>query len=238
MITIVTHPVLGTVHVTKRANTSTVSVRWKSGELHASAPSSISLSAFMAALDHLAPRIMARRPSASYSEATVIATPHLKIAVVSQSLLPDKITVKNDNSRNVTIAVGSNLDLESQSVTALVSRAIKSVASRLAQEILLPRARQLARQLGVSPASWSIGHGDRRLGCCNSRSEISISRICIFLPQDLLDYIICHELAHLTEMNHSARFHTLCDQFCRSVTGHSERELASRLKSYNWPIIL
>lgn len=178
------------------------------------------------------------KPSVNRPILGPISTPLVDIAIVSQSFLPDKITIKHDSSRNVTIAVGENFDLSSPAVAAFVSKTVRSVASRLATEVLLPRANQVAKLLGVYPARWSIGRGDRRLGCCNSRREISISRICIFLSPTLIDYIICHELAHLTEMNHSARFHALCDQFCQSVTGRTERELAADLKSYRWPSIL
>ena len=55
----------------------------------------------------------------------------------------------------------------------------------------------------------------------------------VFLPTHLRDYIIYHELAHLSEMNHSPRFHALCDAYCRGNESRYIREL----NSFRWPVL-
>lgn len=55
----------------------------------------------------------------------------------------------------------------------------------------------------------------------------------VFLPLELSDYVIYHELAHLTEMNHSPRFHALLD----SYLGGREAELVRKLKGFVWPVL-
>lgn len=63
--------------------------------------------------------------------------------------------------------------------------------------------------------------------------KISLSAITMFLPPHLRDYIVCHELAHLSEMNHSARFHEICNGYC----GGREKSLQKELKAFRWPIL-
>jgi len=55
----------------------------------------------------------------------------------------------------------------------------------------------------------------------------------VFLTRELREYIICHELAHLREMNHSAAFHRLCD----SYLGGREASLEKKLREYRWPVM-
>jgi hypothetical protein len=55
----------------------------------------------------------------------------------------------------------------------------------------------------------------------------------VFLPQELRDLIILHELAHLSEMNHSPRFHALLDTY---LDGR-EALLRNLLRNYAWPIL-
>ena len=43
-------------------------------------------------------------------------------------------------------------------------------------------------------------------GSCSRRRTLSFNFRILFLPDDLVDYLIVHELCHLAEMNHSRRF--------------------------------
>ncbi len=60
----------------------------------------------------------------------------------------------------------------------------------------------------------------------------NISYILVFMPEHLCDYIIYHELAHLTEMNHGERFHTLLNQYLEG----REATLSKELQRYSWPV--
>ena len=51
-----------------------------------------------------------------------------------------------------------------------------------------------------------------RWGSCTSDGQLSFSWRLILAPSYVLDYVTAHEVAHLVEMNHGARFWRLVDR--------------------------
>lgn len=81
-------------------------------------------------------------------------------------------------------------------------RRYKSAALALAEE----RIQHFSQVYGCKPTALSIRNPRTRWGSCSRRGKISLSYRLIFLPAELRDYLIVHELCHLKEFNHSPRF--------------------------------
>lgn len=54
--------------------------------------------------------------------------------------------------------------------------------------------------------SVSLKYNTSNWGSCSNVGNINLSTCLLFAPDDVVDYVIIHELAHLLEMNHSPRF--------------------------------
>lgn len=68
------------------------------------------------------------------------------------------------------------------------------------------RAKLFATRLGRPMPPLSLSSAQSRWGSCSLRSGIRLNWRLIHLPLGQIDYVVAHELAHLAEMNHSARF--------------------------------
>lgn len=85
----------------------------------------------------------------------------------------------------------------------------KSIVQWLRHEALTyfeSRINELAPRMDVSISALSLSQARTRWGSCTSSGHIRLNWRLVHLPKDLIEYVIVHELAHLKEMNHSARF--------------------------------
>lgn len=223
---------LGAVSVTVRKDARRFTARWKGGRVYVTVPCRTTVADYESAMAVLKPRLLAHRPTPDcrYHDGLVIEVPGLRLRFVKAERQAGDVRMLSDGDGYV-ISLSPSLEFSDPDVVARVDYAVGKVAEHVAPRLLLPRARELAERFGLGVRGWKIGRGRRTLGTCSASSVITISCACVFLTEELRDYIICHELAHLTEMNHSPRFHALCDRYC----GGRERELSSALKHYRWP---
>lgn len=68
------------------------------------------------------------------------------------------------------------------------------------------RVEAYCHRLGLEAPPLRLSSARTRWGSCSSRSGIRLHWRLIHLPPALIDYVVAHEVAHLIEMNHSARF--------------------------------
>jgi|UniRef100_UPI00404B3AD3 predicted metal-dependent hydrolase len=82
-------------------------------------------------------------------------------------------------------------------------------------KIELPgRTWELAAVTGVDVKMVSVRNQRSRWGSCSMNGTISLNWRLVQTPDGVRDYIIYHELMHLREMNHSARFWARVEEVC------------------------
>lgn len=108
-------------------------------------------------------------------------------------------------------------------------KAVVTALARRAKELLPARLKMLAAENGFKYNGCTVRNVHSRWGSCSAGKNISLSIYLAQLPNELIDYVLLHELCHTVEMNHSERFWALMDK----VTAPAKaKELRNRLKGY------
>jgi predicted metal-dependent hydrolase len=98
----------------------------------------------------------------------------------------------------------------------LVKEVILMWCKQKARSIFNTLLQESAEQYGFHYKRLSIRAQKTRWGSCSSSKNINLNCKLLFLPYDVVRYVVLHELCHTIEMNHSARFWALveeCDPF-------------------------
>ena len=82
----------------------------------------------------------------------------------------------------------------------------KKVLMKKAKEYLPYRLEYYAKLYGYSYDKCRMSHANTQWGSCSSNRTISLNIGLMKLPEQLRDYVILHELAHLNHMDHSKAF--------------------------------
>ena len=177
-------------------------------------------------------RTFPRPDSVAFHLGQVIECYKCRVIIESQSRMPGYILNHWDGD-TLHLQVHETANLDDDNVKRTLSSVIGRAMDVQAHAVLLPFAQRVADELGLKPAGFEVGRGMRKLGHCTAKKVIQLSRNLMFLPEHLIRYIICHELAHLTHMNHSPEFHALCNQYCDG----QEKQLEQQLRQFRFPIL-
>jgi predicted metal-dependent hydrolase len=75
-----------------------------------------------------------------------------------------------------------------------------------AREYIPNRVQEIAEKFGYKYNSIKITSAKTRWWSCTSKRNLNFSFRLILTPVEIIDYVICHELSHLKQMNHSGQF--------------------------------
>ena len=93
----------------------------------------------------------------------------------------------------------------------------KSSLINLTKKLFLPyvqaKTQYIAETCGFRYKSVSLNKAKRKWGSCSVNGEITFSTALAYLPDEICDYVVLHELCHTKEMNHQAGFYAILSRF-------------------------
>lgn len=126
------------------------------------------------------------------------------LSVVERNAPP---TVATDH-RRITLVVRPGSRIEKRRAV------IQAWHRSLLHQVVPPLIAKWERSLGVTVSGYFLQRMKTRWGACNHRAgTIRLNTELVKKPRDLLEYVIVHEMLHLIESTHSARFLDLLDGY-------------------------
>ena len=96
----------------------------------------------------------------------------------------------------------------------LATRAEADEALKRLKALVEPMVERHAKEMGVKPSYVYYRPTISRWGQCNVKDQsICISAYVLLLPEWCVEHVVVHELCHLLEPSHNARFHALMDKY-------------------------
>ena len=90
----------------------------------------------------------------------------------------------------------------------------KNEALKRLKTLIEPMVERYAKMMGVSPSVVRYKPMISRWGVCNVKEKsICFSTYLLLLPEASVEHTVVHELCHLLEPSHNARFHALMDKY-------------------------
>jgi predicted metal-dependent hydrolase len=93
-------------------------------------------------------------------------------------------------------------NLADSQIKAVVIKIYKKIAIKAIREKVV----KYAKIMEVYPAAVKVNSAKTRWGSCSGAGSLNFSWRLMMANEEAVDYVVIHELAHMTEPNHSARF--------------------------------
>lgn len=103
---------------------------------------------------------------------------------------------------------------------ASVQRTFETFLKTTAQKYIVPRTKQLAEVMHTTYTGLTLRDQKTRWGSCSSQGGLNFNWRLVQYPTAVIDYVIIHELAHRTEMNHSHRFWAIVAKYDSEYQSH------------------
>ncbi len=84
---------------------------------------------------------------------------------------------------------------------------------RKAKEILPKKVEHFSTLTGLKATNVKITSAKTRFGSCNGKNSICFSFYLMRYPEEAIDYVVLHELAHTKHHDHSRKFWALVEKY-------------------------
>ncbi len=133
---------------------------------------------------------------------------------------PVRVVADGNPRSKVRLEGGEALVLVPRAAPREVRKALDAWYKAEATVVIKQSVWRMSRRLGLTYNSIMIRNQRTRWGSCSSLGNLSFNFKLASAPQEVIDYVVLHELMHLKEPNHSKRFWSLVEAQCPEYRRH------------------
>ena len=82
-----------------------------------------------------------------------------------------------------------------------------------ARTVIPQKVSYYSELMGLKPTSIKITSAKKRFGSCSYKNGLCFSYMLMLYPDEAIDYVVVHELAHIKYKNHQKEFYKLIEQY-------------------------
>ena len=101
-----------------------------------------------------------------------------------------------------------------------IQDALEALYRREARSVFESRIDHYADKMGVEPGKLELRNQRTRWASCSPQRTLSFNWRLVMAPDDVINYVVIHELAHLREKNHTRRFWNIVRQYDSEYKAH------------------
>lgn len=191
------------------------------GDWHFSVPAAANENEILRAWEHLQPWLAKKQSqlAAMHSENPIF---QFRFAPGAEFFFcGEKYELKHiSGSRSALIAFRDNNLWTPSADPQQIKTMLEAFYRRQSRRIFTAKVEYLSKRFNIQVGDISINGARRRFGSCSSSGDLNFSWRLAMYPMDLIELVICHELAHRREMNHSRAFYA---ELAKMLPDHRER---------------
>ena len=147
------------------------------------------------------------------------------INITSTELSKNTVHIENTN---VKVLISKKLSISSEENQLYIRNIILEIWRKEAKEYLPKRVKALAIDHDFNYQKLTIKNTKSRWGSCSFDNNINLSLHLMRISNELIDYVILHELVHTKVKNHSSKFWETLEKHCPN-----SKSLDKELKKYS-----
>lgn len=160
---------------------------------------------------------------------------HGRTIYITRHSSDKEILVKKFNPNQYYISVSNQVQIENNSIQLKIKKALVNCIKKEAKVYLTDRVEILAQKHSFNFKDVKVKLMKSRWGSCSYHNTINLNILLVFLPEDLSDFIILHELVHTIHKNHGVNFWNLLEKIDDNTK--EKTKLLRKFKLNQWNLL-